>query len=84
MRTYCKRDRQNRRHGDRYPSDQKNKHIVDPLPVRPVLDSEHDDNLNDHPYRNWADTEVAYAGKNLKFSVEKFSSHQRHLSATNA
>jgi hypothetical protein len=85
MRTYCKCDRQNSRHRDWYPSDQKNKHIVDSVPVRSVLDREHDDNLNDHPHRDGADTEVAYASKNLKFSVVgKFRSPHRHFRATNA
>jgi hypothetical protein len=49
-----------------------------------VLDREHDDNLDDHPNHDGADTKVAYAGKNLKFSVGKFSSPHRHFRATNA
>ena len=69
MRTYCEHDQKNCWH----PSDQNNKHIVDPFPVRVVLDHEHDDNVNEDTHNSRADTQVAYAGKNLKFSIWKFS-----------
>jgi hypothetical protein len=67
MRTNCKSDRENGRHCDRYPSDQKNKHIIDSISVRSVLYREHDDDLKNHTYRDRAYTEIPYADQNLKF-----------------
>ena len=62
MRTYCKSDWQNGRHRDRYPTDQKNKHIVDSISVWSVLYWEHHNNLKNYPYHNRAYTEIPYTG----------------------